>query len=54
MRRLRLFLSNAAGATSIEYAMIGVVVSVGIVVGATAIGSNISTRFYNAILNGFQ
>ena len=54
MRQLRLFFSDIAGATSIEYAMIGAVMAVGIVVAATAIGSNLSTKFYNAILSGFQ
>ncbi|HEX4767417.1 MAG TPA: Flp family type IVb pilin [Lichenihabitans sp.] len=54
MRQLRLFFSNAAGATSIEYAMIGAVMAVGIVVGAATIGSNLSTKFYNAVLIGFQ
>ncbi len=54
MRQLRLFFSNIDGATSIEYAMIGAAVAVGIVVGTTTIGSNLSTKFYNAILSGFQ
>ena len=54
MRRFRQFLSNVDGGAAIEYAMIGAVMAVGVVLGATTIGSNLSTKFYNAVLTAFQ
>ena len=40
MKRLRQFLSDNKGATAIEYALIGMLISVGIIVGATNVGSS--------------
>jgi pilus assembly protein Flp/PilA len=42
------FASDESGATVIEYGLIGVLVSVGIIVGATALGSNMRVMF-NAV-----
>jgi Flp pilus assembly pilin Flp len=45
MALLRAFMRDLRGATSIEYAMIGVVLSVMCVVGATKIGQNLNSQF---------
>lgn len=45
MRLARLFWRAEVGATSIEYAMIGALVSILILTGATAIGTKLITKF---------
>ena len=45
MARIKRFVESARGATSIEYALIAVFVSVLIVGGTTAIGTQLSLRF---------
>ena len=45
MSILRKFYRNNNGATSIEYALIGVLVSVGIIVGVTNVGSSINGTY---------
>ncbi len=39
------FLKDESGATAIEYGLIAALVSVGIITGATALGSSINTTF---------
>jgi pilus assembly protein Flp/PilA len=39
------FVSDQSGATAIEYALIGGIVSVAIIVGATALGGSLNTTF---------
>lgn len=55
-RRMRKALVKAigcdSGVTAIEYAMIGGLIAIAIVTGATQIGSNIS-GFFNSIANAF-
>ena len=45
------FWRNEAGATAIEYASIGLFMSVLIVVGATAVGSKMKADFFNGFAN---
>ncbi|MEX0852500.1 MAG: Flp family type IVb pilin [Bauldia sp.] len=39
------FLRDTSGATAIEYALIGSLLSIAIVVGATALGSHLNTMY---------
>ncbi|ATU95781.1 MULTISPECIES: Flp family type IVb pilin [Phyllobacterium] len=41
------FLKDESGATAIEYGLIAALISVGIIAGATALGSSINTTFEN-------
>jgi pilus assembly protein Flp/PilA len=41
------FARDESGATAIEYGLIAALIAVGIIVAATALGSNISTLFTN-------
>jgi pilus assembly protein Flp/PilA len=45
MRLLARFLSDDSGATAIEYALIGGMLSVAIILGATALGSRLGAMF---------
>lgn len=48
MRRLvTQFMANAAAATSIEYALIGTLVSIAIIAGAMALGTSLNVVFTN-------
>jgi pilus assembly protein Flp/PilA len=42
---MRRFLRDEAGATAIEYALIGAIISIVIIGGATTIGSTLRTTF---------
>lgn len=44
-RLIRRFLSNESGATAIEYGLIAGLIAVGIVVGATALGTDLNGLF---------
>ena len=50
---IRRFLRSTAGVTSIEYAVIAVLVSVSIVVGASAIGTRLRGVF-TSVSSGFR
>ena len=39
------FVKDESGATAIEYGLIAALISVGIIVGATALGNNIENKF---------
>ena len=52
--RLAAFLRARSGATAIEYAMIGSLVSIAIVVGATAVGINLKTLFFAKVAAGLS
>ena len=39
------FLRDESGATAVEYGLIGALISVAIVVGATTLGTNIGSKF---------
>jgi pilus assembly protein Flp/PilA len=39
------FLKNESGATAIEYGLIAALIAVAIIVGATAVGTNLNTKF---------
>ncbi len=54
MSRIQAFLRNTRGATSIEYAMIGVGVSIICLVGAHAIGTALSTQFLGPLTSGLN
>lgn len=45
MRLIRSFLCDNSGATAIEYALIGGLISVAIISGATAVGNGIGNLF---------
>ena len=47
MARIRRFVGSARGTTSIEYALIAVIVSLVIVGGSTTIGTKLSRTFAN-------
>lgn len=51
MRLVKKFLRDEAGATALEYSMIGGLVSIIIIVSLTAIGSNIKDSFLGPISN---
>jgi Flp pilus assembly pilin Flp len=48
------FWNDEGAATSIEYAMIGAIISVACVAGARTIGYNMNSLFYNKIGAGFS
>lgn len=41
------FLKDESGATAIEYGLIAALISVGIIAGATALGSSVNSTFTN-------
>lgn len=45
MRLLNAFWANKSGATSIEYALIATLISIGIIVGVTSLGSAVNSTF---------
>jgi pilus assembly protein Flp/PilA len=45
MRRLRLFWQDRGGATALEYALIGGMISVGLIGAFSSIGSQIASKF---------
>ena len=49
MRLVKKFLRDEAGATALEYSMIGGLVSIIIIVALTSIGSNVSTMFLGPV-----
>ena len=51
LNRVVRFIKDDSGAASIEYALIGTLIAIAIVVGATALGSALDGR-YTAIANG--
>jgi pilus assembly protein Flp/PilA len=44
---LKNFAKDESGATAIEYGLIATLIAVAIIVGATALGSSLSTKFDN-------
>ncbi len=54
MSLLGRFISDERGATSIEYAMIGVFMSILCVAGAGAIGDKLQAQFLGPLSAGFQ
>jgi pilus assembly protein Flp/PilA len=54
MERIKQFLCDERGATAIEYAMIGALISIAIVAGARAIGVAISNKFYGPLSSGLS
>lgn len=51
---LKSFLTDECGATALEYAMIGGLISVMIVAGVTTIGTRITTLFLDPIAGGLS
>jgi pilus assembly protein Flp/PilA len=54
MAHISKFLADQRGATSIEYGMIGVMVSLAVVAGATAIGAKLKGSWYEGLASGFN
>ena len=54
MARIREFWKDVRGTTSIEYALIGGLISILIVTGVTTIGKNLSTRYFVPISNNLS
>ena len=52
MGLIRKFIDDERGITSIEYGVIGVMISILIVTGATLIGSNLRTKFLGPLASG--
>ncbi len=52
MARLRAFWRDERGATAIEYVMIGAGISILCLVGASAIGSTLSSKFLGPLSTG--
>jgi pilus assembly protein Flp/PilA len=52
MRRITYFLKAQGGATAIEYCMIAGMISIVIVAGASLIGGNLQSLFFNKLANG--
>ena len=48
------FVRDERGATAIEYALIGVIVSVALITGGRTIGQNMNSMFYDKALAGFS
>lgn len=47
MNLIKMFLREEEGVTSIEYALIAVLIALSIIAGATVIGTNVQTTFNN-------
>ena len=45
MYKIRKFLKNSSGSTALEYALIGSLVSVAIIVGVSNVGSSVNTTY---------
>ena len=43
---LKSFLRDESGATAIEYGLIGTLISIAIIVGATSLGSALNSKFF--------
>ena len=54
MRSFLQFLRDERGTTSIEYGVIGTVISISIIVGLTSIGSKMNILFFNKMSNGLN
>jgi len=50
----RRFLKDESGATAIEYVMIGSLVSIMIILGATTIGSNLHDLYYDKLTTALK
>jgi Flp pilus assembly pilin Flp len=44
-------LAHRGGTTAIEYSLIACLISIAIILGATAIGTTMSAQFYDALVN---
>jgi pilus assembly protein Flp/PilA len=53
MSVLSAFIRDERAATSIEYAMVGALISIAVLTGAKLIGINLSVRFLGPLANGF-
>lgn len=51
---IRRFIWDEGAATAIEYAMIGVLISVAIVAGARAIGQSMQSKFYGPLASNLS
>ena len=51
---LKRFLAERSGVTSVEYAMIAGFMSLAIVVGLRATGTNLNAKFFGPLMNGFR
>jgi len=47
MRQLRLYLNDQSGATAVEYALLGALIGIAIIAGATAVGQAVNNMFVN-------
>ena len=54
MIKLRDFLGNTSGATSIEYAVIAGFIAVLVIAGARSIGTRLATNYYGKVSNGLS
>ena len=54
MRRLTRFLRNCDGAVSLEYAIIGAMLSILIIGGAESIGTTIQSMFFGPVGNALR
>jgi len=54
MAHIRKFLADQRGATSIEYGLIGVTISIAIVTGLTSIGTKLKGQWYDGLAAGFK
>jgi pilus assembly protein Flp/PilA len=54
MKLIKRFLCDESGATAIEYAMIGALISIAIVSGVRAVGLALQTKFYGPIANNLS
>ncbi len=51
---LRKFLSDLGGASAIEYAVLAMFLSIAVIAGARAIGTNMSTNMYTPVANNLN
>jgi Flp pilus assembly pilin Flp len=54
MAHIRKFLADRRGTTSIEYGVIGVMLSIVIVTGLTSIGTKLKGQWYDALAAGLK
>ena len=54
MQTIRRFLEDQSGATAIEYSMIGGLVSIMVITGATAIGTKMYDLYYDKLAQALQ
>ena len=54
LSRIKPFIWDETGVTAIEYAMIGAIMSIAVILGATSIGVNLEDSFYGKLASAMK